>query len=57
MAFCKVHFAKYAKKHIKKFAYIKKKQYLCTGFEKITKWYMVNDQMVNEIDQSFLYLK
>jgi len=29
-----VYFAKYAKKHKKKFAYIKKKQYLCTGFEK-----------------------
>ena len=33
--FCKVKFAKYAKKHIKIFAYIKKKQYLCSGFKKV----------------------
>jgi len=33
-SFCKVKFAKYAEKHIKIFAHIKKKQYLCTGFQK-----------------------
>jgi hypothetical protein len=34
MPFCKVYFAFYAEKHKKKFAYVGKKQYLCTGFEK-----------------------
>jgi hypothetical protein len=32
--FCKVKFAKYAEKHIKIFAHIKKKQYFCSGFKK-----------------------
>ena len=40
---------KYVIKHIKKFGYIKKKYYLCTGFE--------NDKSTLQKDQSFLYLK
>jgi len=48
MPFCKVYFAFYAEKHKKKFAYVGKKQYLCTGFE--------NDQILRKTTNLFCTL-